>query len=74
MIWMLSIQAIHRVPAYRSYFQQRSAAGKKKMHTVMAVGRKLLSVIYAILKTGRPYDPQQEVPRSLRPRTALTSL
>ncbi len=65
MVWMLAIQAIRSVPAYRDYFQRRTAAGKKKMHTLVAVGRKLLSVIYAILTTGRPYDPQQEVPRHL---------
>ncbi|MFC1936014.1 IS110 family transposase [Chloroflexota bacterium] len=65
MVWMLAIQAIRSVPAYRDYFLRRTAAGKKKMHTLVAVGRKLLSVIYAILKTGRPYDPQQEVPRHL---------
>ena len=63
MIWMLSIQAIKSVPAYRDYFQQRTAAGKKKMHSIVAVGRKLLSVFYAILKTGRPYDPLQQMPR-----------
>jgi hypothetical protein len=44
------------VPAYRDYFQQRTAAGKKKMHSMVAVGRKLLSAIYAILKTGKPYQ------------------
>jgi len=65
MIWMLAILAINVVPSYRNYFQRRTAAGKKKMHTIVAVGRKLLSVIYAILKTGIPYDPNQEVPRSL---------
>lgn len=74
MIWMLSILAIRLVPAYRDYFQRRTAAGKKKMHTIVAVGRKLLSVIYAILKTGRPYNPQQEVPRHFCPGAALTSI
>jgi transposase len=60
MVWMLAIQAVRSVPAYREYFQQRTAAGKKKMHSIVAVGRKLLSVIYAILKTGRPYQPLSE--------------
>jgi hypothetical protein len=27
------------------------------MDTLVAGGRKLLTTIYAILKTGRPYDP-----------------
>lgn len=65
MVWMLAILAVNVVPAYRDYFQRRTAAGKKKMHTIVAVGRKLLSVIYAILKTGRPFNPHQEVTRPL---------
>lgn len=67
MVWMLAILAVKIVPAYRDYMRRRTAVGKKKMHTIVAVGRKLLSVIYAVLKTGRPYTPQQEVPRVLAP-------
>jgi hypothetical protein len=26
------------------------------MHTLVAIGRKLLATTYTILKTGRPYD------------------
>lgn len=33
------------------------------MHIIVAVGRKLLSVFYAILKRGLPYDPNWEVNR-----------
>jgi transposase len=65
MVWMLAVLAVKTVPAYRNYLQRRSEVGKKKMHTIVAVGRKLLSVIYAVLKTGRPYTPDQEVPRTL---------
>ena len=54
-LWMLAIMAVNTVPAYHDYLQRRTAAGKKKMHTIVAVGRKILSVIYAVLKTGRPY-------------------
>jgi hypothetical protein len=60
MVWMLAIQAVESVPVYRDYFQQRTAAGKKKMHSVVAVGRKLLSVSSAVLKTGRPYQAAPE--------------
>jgi transposase len=58
MLWLLAIMAVNTVPAYRDYMQQRTAAGKKKMHTLVAVGRKLLSFIYSLLKTGRPYNPE----------------
>lgn len=60
-IWMLSISAIRIVPRYRAYFHRRVEAGKGKMDVIVAVGRKLLSVFYAILKRGVPYDPDWEV-------------
>jgi hypothetical protein len=43
--------------ASRTYFDQRTTAGKNKMNTRVAIGRKLLCTILAILRTGRPYDP-----------------
>ena len=57
MIWMLAIHTVSRPGPFRDYFHQRTLAGKHKMHSLVAVGRKLLTVIYAILKTGQAYDP-----------------
>jgi transposase len=56
-VWMLAIPVISRPGPYQDYFARRTAAGKHKMDSVVAVGRKLLSTIYAILKTGLSYDP-----------------
>jgi transposase len=61
LIWMLSVFAVQRVPRYRDYFQRRISEGKAKMHILVAVGRKLLSTLYAMLKRGVPYDPNWEV-------------
>lgn len=61
LIWMLSIVSVRTVPRYRAYFQRRVAEGKSKMHIIVAVGRKLLSAFYAILKKGIPFDPNWEV-------------
>ena len=58
---MLSIAAIRAIPRYHVYFQRRIEVGKAKMDIIVAVGRKLLSVFYAILKKGIPYDPDWEV-------------
>jgi len=55
-LWMMSISAVRWVPEYRTYFNMRVDMGKSKMKTLVAVGRKLLSVVYAVLRTGRPYD------------------
>ncbi len=54
---MLAIHVISRPGPYQDYFLRRTAAGKQKMDSVVAVGRKLLMTSYAILKTARPYDP-----------------
>ena len=56
-IWLLAVGAVRHPGPYRDYFDRRTAAGKNKMDSLVAVGRKLLTTIYAILKTGRPYDP-----------------
>jgi transposase len=67
LIWMLAIVAIQRVARYREYFQRRVAEGKAKMHALVAVGRKLLSALYSMLKTGTTYDPNWEKNRHLAP-------
>lgn len=72
-IWMLALHSISHSGPYRAYFDQRTSAGKNKMDTLVAIGRKVLATIYAILKTGRPYDPAYS-PASVRRAPALTSL
>ncbi len=66
-IWMLSIFAVQHVPRYREYFQRRVNEGKGKMHIIVAVGRKLLSAFYAMLKNGTVYDSNWEENRRLAP-------
>ena len=66
-IWMLSIFAVQHVPRYRDYFQRRVNEGKGKMHIIVAVGRKLLSAFYSMLKNGTVYDPNWEENRRLAP-------
>ncbi len=51
--------AVRWVEEYRTYFQARVKQGKNKMKTLVAVGRKLLGVFFAILRTGQAYDPQR---------------
>jgi transposase len=65
LIWMLSIVAIRILPRYHAYFERRLKQGKPKMHILVAIGRKLLSTFYAILKRGIPYDPDWEENRHL---------
>jgi transposase len=66
LIWMLAVGVVSRPGPFRDYFAERTAQGKNKMDSLVAVGRKLLTTIYAILKTGEPYDPEY----AARPRLA----
>jgi hypothetical protein len=59
---MLAVFSVGHASPYRAYFQQRTAAGKNKMDTLIAIGRKLLTTIYSILKTGKPFDPDYTAP------------
>ena len=59
-IWMLSVLAVTRVPCCRDYFRRRVREGKTKMHILVAIGRKLISILYMMLKRGVPYDPNWE--------------
>jgi hypothetical protein len=70
-VWMLAVGAVRHPGAYRDYFLGRTAAGKNKMDSLVAVGRKILATIYAILKTGRAYDPAYAADRAA-PRGAVT--
>lgn len=58
-LFMQAICAVRCVPEYHDYFAARVSAGKSKMKTLIAVARKILSAIFAILRTGQPYDRQQ---------------
>jgi hypothetical protein len=40
------------------------------MDTLVAIGRKLLTTIFAILRTGRPYDPAYQHSTALLLSTA----
>ena len=56
-LWMLAMNSILTPGIYKTYYERRVAAGKSKMHSLIAVARKILCAIFAILKSGRPFDP-----------------
>ena len=61
--WVLiqaSYQTIRRCPGMRQFFA-RIHRGKKdgRKKAVVAVGRKLLTICYAMLRDQRPFDPSQ---------------
>jgi transposase len=56
-LYFPALSAKQHNPHLRAFAQRLTTHGKPKMVVVAAVMRKLLVLIYAILKSGRPYDP-----------------
>lgn len=56
-LYFPALTAKQHNPHLRRFAQRLAEAGKAKMVVVAAVMRKLLVLIYAILKSGHPYDP-----------------
>lgn len=48
------------IPHLRHFTLRLREAGKAKMTVVAAVMHKLLVLVFAILKSGRPYDPNYQ--------------
>lgn len=56
-LYMPALVAKRRNPLLAPYAQRLEASGKSKMTVVGAVMRKLLHLIYGILKSQKPFDP-----------------
>jgi hypothetical protein len=48
-------------PLVRAFAQRLAQAGKAKMAIVGAAMRKLVHIIFGVLKSGRPFDPTMHV-------------
>ncbi|MEM6835965.1 MAG: IS110 family transposase [Cyanobacteria bacterium P01_C01_bin.120] len=53
-----------RCPQAQAFGERLLAAGKTKMQVIGALMHKLVRVIYGILKSGKPFDPDKLLPRS----------
>lgn len=51
----LALVSIRLNPALKSYYQRRVEAGLPKKRALIAVARKLVRLVYVLLKEGRPY-------------------
>lgn len=66
-LYFPAIVAQQHNPILRPFAQRLLAAGKAKLAVIAAVMRKLLHLVYGILKSGQPFDPHY-----LDKRLALT--
>ena len=56
-LYMPAIVAIKHNPIVQSFCARLSQSGLKPMEVIGAAMRKLLHLVFGILKTGRPFDP-----------------
>jgi transposase len=56
-LYMPAITARRCSPAFRTFADRLAANGKSKMSVIGAVMHKLIRIIYAVLKSGKPFDP-----------------
>ena len=56
-LYMPALTARRCSPAFRTFADRLEANGKSKMAVLGAVMHKLIRVIFAVLKSGRPFDP-----------------
>ena len=44
-----------RHPAFRAYYEKRKAEGKSSQQALICISRRLISIIYGMLKSGTEY-------------------
>jgi transposase len=60
-LYMPALVAIRWNPIIKAFVTRLQQKGKSKMTIVGAAMRKLLHIVYGILKSGRPFDPNYSV-------------
>lgn len=64
-LFMPAIVAKQHNPIVRAFCQRLARRGKPKMAIIGAAMRKLIHIVFGVLKTGKPFDPEHEHIRTL---------
>jgi transposase len=70
-LYMATLAALHKNTVLQAYYQKKLAEGKTGKAALIACMTKLLRIIFAVLKTGRPFDPHYETRRRAQRIAAL---
>jgi transposase len=57
-LYMPAVVAKRHNPAIRAFCERLKANGKKGKAVICAAMRKLMHIAYAVLKSGKPFDPK----------------
>jgi transposase len=58
-LYMAAISALRHNAVIKAFGDRLRERGKRPMEVVVAAMRKLLVLVFGVLKTGRPFDPQR---------------
>ena len=58
-LYMAALTAIRTNPLLKDFYQQLLARGKAKLKALIAVARKLLTILNAIIRDKKPWTPVQ---------------
>jgi transposase len=70
-LYMGTLAALHKNTVLQAYYQRKLAEGKAPKAALIACMTKLLRIIFAVLKTGRPFDQEYEARRCASHTLAL---
>ena len=56
-IWLASTVAAFKDPAISTYYQRKRAEGKSHLTALGHVSRKMVNIIFAVLRDNTPYSP-----------------
>ena len=56
-IWLASVVAVQVDPMFKAYYAKKAAEGKSYMKIMGHVTKKMISVIYAVLRDNKEYKP-----------------
>jgi transposase len=63
MLYLAALSAVRHNPAMRAFKERLVARGKKAKVILTAVARKLLVIANAVVRTGRPWEPEMALAR-----------
>ncbi len=59
--------SIRTCPESRAFYERKRAEGKKHVQAVLALARRRVNVLWALLREDRPYQPRTAPPQAPEP-------
>jgi transposase len=71
-MWLMALAAMRHDPLARAFYDRCRARGLSKLESLKRVARRMSDIVYAVLRSGQPYD-RARVEASIRRRAKQTA-